>query len=143
MRRRDLSIPTICGSVIVPAVLMLCALGCGGDGGHQYSTISGKVSVNGDLLQNGRIVFRPVDSSAGNGGSSEIVDGEYRLEKVPLGDNVFMFSGWKLTGQTIPGPGGKPEPERASIIPQKILEEGVKRKIEDDSTQDFAIDGPA
>ena len=132
------------GTMVATAVLMMnVLLGCGGGSGSQSATVSGKVSVNGTLLHGGKIVFRPLDPSAGSGGSASIVDGEYRLEEVPLGENIFMFSGWELTGRMIQGPGGKPEPERASAIPKKVLEEGVKRSVEGDSTLDFALGGPA
>jgi hypothetical protein len=53
-----------------------------------------------------------------------------------------MFSGARLTGKSIAGPGGQPEPERVNVIPKKVLEEGVSRTIEESGTQDFALEGP-
>ncbi|MCA9236822.1 MAG: hypothetical protein KDA44_15205 [Planctomycetales bacterium] len=116
--------------------------GCSG-GGRSVATISGEVAVNGEPLQRGKIVYRPVENDAGNGGSADVALGRYQLEEVPLGDNVFTFSGSVETGKTIVGPGGNPEPERANVIPRKILEEGVVRAIDGDGTQDFFLEGPA
>lgn len=114
--------------------------GCGGSAGVG---VSGTVNVNGSPLQSGKITFRPLDSAAGNGGSAEIVDGHYHLTNVPVGRTVFMFSGSVLTGRSISGPGGAPEPERVNAIPQQVLQEGVERGISDSGQQDFSLDGPA
>jgi hypothetical protein len=100
------------------------------------------VKVNGALLQSGKITYRPVASTAGNGGSAEIIAGNYQLADVPIGANVFTFSGSVLTGKSIPGPGGNPEPDRKNAIPQQILKEGVEREISASGPQDFSLDGP-
>lgn len=114
--------------------------GCGGSTGVG---VSGTVSVNGSPLQSGKITFRPLNSAAGNGGSTEIVDGQYHFTDVPVGANVFTFSGSVLTGKSISGPGGAPEPERVNAIPRQVLREGVEREISDSGPQDFSLDGPA
>lgn len=114
--------------------------GCGGSAGVG---VSGNVNVNGAPLKSGKITFRPLNSAAGNGGSAEIVDGQYHLADVPVGSNVFTFSGSVLTGKSISGPGGAPEPERVNAIPQQVLREGVEREISDSGPQDFSLDGPA
>lgn len=115
-------------------------VGCGGSTGVG---VSGTVSVNGSPLRSGKITFRPLNSAAGNGGAAEIVDGRYQLENVPVGANVFTFSGSVLTGKSISGPGGVPEPERVNAIPQQVLREGVEREISGSGPQDFSLDGPA
>ncbi len=116
------------------------SLGCGGGAGH--ATVSGVVSVNGEPIKSGRIVYRPLQRSAGNGGSAEIADGNYQLKDVPTGRSVFMFSGSALTGKTIPGQGGRPETERVNVIPRDVLRDGVEREIESDGPQDFSLEGP-
>ena len=115
-------------------------LGCGG--GNDGVTISGTVSVNGKPLQNGKIMVRPLGSAVGSGGSAEVVDGNYQLQDVPLGSNAFTFSGSALTGKSIAGPGGAPEPERVNAIPRQILQEGVEREVPEAGTQDFSLEGP-
>jgi hypothetical protein len=114
-------------------------VGCGGSAGVG---VSGTVNVNGAPLQTGKITFRPLVPAAGNGGSAQIVDGNYQLTDVPIGANVFTFSGSVLTGKSIPGPGGAPEPERVNAIPRQILIEGVEREISASGPQDFSLDGP-
>lgn len=98
--------------------------------------------VNSKPLTNGMIVFRPLAPGVGSGGSANVKGGNYQLDKVPLGRSVFTFSGTVLTGNTIPGPGGNPEPERVNVVPQKVLQEGVERTIEGDCIQDFLLEGP-
>jgi len=115
--------------------------GCGG-GDASHAIISGSVTINGAPLKEGKIVVRSLDAGAGKGAFAEVVDGQYELTKVPIGSNIFTFSGSTLTGKSIPGPGGQPEPERANVVPRKILQDGIERKIESDGTQDFSLEGP-
>lgn len=124
---------------IVCATLATC--GCGGSG-RPEAELTGTITVNGQPLETGRIVFRPATSGSGNGGNAPVQAGRYRLSAVPLGTIVFTFSGSRLTGKTIPGPGGAPEPERISVIPRKVLDEGVEREIAASGVQDFALSGP-
>lgn len=101
--------------------------------------IHGTVTVAGTPVEEGKIVYRSMDSASGSGGSASIANGEYQLDDVPIGRCVFTFSGVKLTGKTIPGPGGQPEPERVNVIPQQVLRDGVERDVQGSGTQDFAL----
>ncbi|MBA4106246.1 MAG: hypothetical protein C0485_10850 [Pirellula sp.] len=125
---------------IVP-ILIAALTGCGG--GRHGAALSGTVTVGGVPLEKGKIVFRPVDPALGNGGSADVIEGSYQLEGVSIGQCVFTFSGSKLTGRSITGPGGAPEPERANVIPQQALRDGVEREITESGTQDFSLEGPA
>lgn len=112
-------------------------MGCGG--GNAVD-IHGTVSVAGTPVEAGKIIYRSMESASGSGsgGSASVVNGEYQLDGVPIGRCVFTFSGVKLTGKTIPGPGGQ-QPERVNVIPQQVLSDGVERDIQGSGTQDFAL----
>lgn len=135
---------TFVAAVFLRAVALLAltsAVGC--EGGRSGVTISGQVSVNGSPVESGRIMVRSLDSmAAAPTSSADVLDGRYELNDVPVGRNVFSFSGAALTGKSIAGPGGAAEPERVNVIPRTILDQGVERTIEGGGPQDFALDGP-
>lgn len=60
------------------AAVLSTVVGCGGGKG----TVTGKVTVDGKPLPSGRISFVP---SKGQGVGGEIKDGQYTVEKVPVG----------------------------------------------------------
>jgi hypothetical protein len=141
----DLRLYSFARAITAGMALVLAAgalPGCGSSGGP-HATISGSVTVNGEPLKDGKIMCRPMGTGSGQGKSAAVVEGRYKLADVPIGSDVFTFSGAKVTGKSIRGPGGQPEPERVNVIPRKVLHEGVERKIEANGTQDFALEGPA
>lgn len=140
MNPRVQSRTRVVASLVIALAAAAAPAGCGASGSQ--ATVSGSVTVNGQRLESGKIVARPLEPGAGNGSSADVVEGAFRLERVAIGRNVFTFSGSKLTGKSIDGPGGQPEPERANIIPQQVLREGVERTIDGDSVQDFLLEGP-
>lgn len=115
--------------------------GCGG-GGPDYptATISGTVNVNGTPVDEGTLTFLPTGAKLGNGGTAEIVGGNYTAKQVPIGENVFTFYARVKTGKMIPGPSGAPEPEWKMLIPVKYQTEGIAREISESGTQDFSIE---
>jgi hypothetical protein len=60
------------------AVAMVCTSGCGGDG-LSRGAVSGRVTIGGQPLSGGRVLFLPVAPNQGPTVSAAIVDGEYRL----------------------------------------------------------------
>lgn len=62
------------------ASLIVTLVGCGGS----KTTITGKVTIDGQPLPAGRIAFVPSKGGAGVG--AEIKDGQYTVEKVPYGN---------------------------------------------------------
>lgn len=70
------------------AVSLCAATGCGGGKGK----ISGKVTLDGQPLQAGRISFVP---SKGTGATTEIKNGEYSVEQIPPGEvKVTVDTKW-------------------------------------------------
>jgi hypothetical protein len=62
------------------AIAMACSTGCGGDG-LARAPIKGQVTIGGQPLASGRILFMPVAPNQGPTVSAPIVDGEYTLPR--------------------------------------------------------------
>ncbi len=62
------------------AFLIVTLVGCGGS----KTTITGKVTIDGQPLPAGRIAFVP--GKGGTGVGADIKDGQYTVEKVPYGN---------------------------------------------------------
>ena len=65
--------------------------GCSGDGTVR---ISGKVTVDGEIVETGSIAFAPADGKTSVEGA-EIINGEYSA-KVPPGDKIVRIRGMRL-----------------------------------------------
>jgi len=76
-------------SVIAFAIMAMS--GCFSDGTVR---ISGKVTVDGELVETGSIAFAPADGNTSVEGA-EIVNGEYKA-KVPPGEKIVRIRGMKL-----------------------------------------------
>jgi len=72
-------------------VALLLTAGCSSDGTVK---ISGKVTVDGEVVETGSIAFAPADGKTSVEGA-EIVNGEYKA-KVPPGDKIVRIRGMRL-----------------------------------------------
>src|SRR5262249_44927245 len=121
--------------------MSICVIaGCGDHRNYEYTSISGQVTFDGKPVQQGRISFFPSESGHGAGGSAPIVDGRYQLDEVPRGRNGFIFSASVETGKLATGVTGEKMPERVSLLPERYRTEGVVREIDQNTTQDFALE---
>lgn len=73
------------------ALIILAVSGCFGDG---MVNVSGKVTVDGAIVESGSIAFAPADGKTAVEGAV-IEDGQYRA-KVPPGDKIIRIRGMKL-----------------------------------------------
>jgi hypothetical protein len=62
------------------AIALVCSAGCGGDG-LARAPIKGQVTIGGQPLASGRILFMPVAPNKGPTVSAPIVAGEYTLSR--------------------------------------------------------------
>lgn len=113
--------------------------GCGERNAFPTTSISGVVTLDGELINHGIITFVPADSGHGSGGSGPIIDGAYQLKEVPTGTVGFTFSASQETGKLIDGPGGQKEPERINPVPSRYRTEGVIEEIGDGGQRDFEL----
>jgi hypothetical protein len=76
--------------LFVPLLALLCFAGCGADD----TTVAGKVTYNGEPVEEGAITFRPADGK-GQSFGAPIVNGEYFAEKGSPGKRTAVIVGVK------------------------------------------------
>ena len=125
----------IVGLTVLPLVAVFLA-GCGGDAVGR-APIVGQVSIGGQPLANGRIVFVPIAPNEGPAASAAIVNGRYELDQadgpvvgpnrveieadlgVALDDEVAIAKlGGRLPPQPIP-----PQYNRQSTLVFEVLDD--------------------
>jgi hypothetical protein len=76
----------------------------GGCGSSNRGAVTGKVTVNGELLKEGQLSFVPVDPSLGPSAGATIINGEYKIDgaKGPLaGEYLVQINAFRKTGKKI------------------------------------------
>jgi hypothetical protein len=74
----------------------------GGCGSSNRGAVKGKVTVNGEPLQEGQLAFVPLDPSLGPSAGAGIINGEYKIDaaKGPLaGQYKVQINAFRKTGQ--------------------------------------------
>ncbi len=99
---------------------LLLLTGCSGDGRR---AVSGEVSLDGEAVSGGSIVFLPAGGDEGSKGAAEIVDGKYAIpaeQGLPPGSYRVEIRWAKPTGKQVPsGDPGMMMDERAEAMPAK------------------------
>jgi hypothetical protein len=124
-------------------VMAELALGCG-DGGR--AAVSGRVTLDGEPLQEGSITFVPADGNPGPTAGGAIRDGKYRLDSrngPAVGKNRVEIRSVVRTGRRIPDP-RMPRltiDETRSVVPKRYnAESDLVRDIASGSnTFDFEL----
>lgn len=104
----------------MPAFLLLALfLGLAGCGDSTISRVSGKVSVDGNLVPEGAIGFYPVDGKSQTTGGM-IKDGEYSV-LVPVGEMTVQINAPKVIGKKklYDVPGSKEYEIKAESLPAR------------------------
>ena len=101
------------------ALLLALTFGCAG---NKPKSVSGKVTLDGELVKGGSIVFLPAEGD-GTKGAAEIVDGSYLIgadNGLKPGKYRVEISWFKPTGRKIPSadPGFTTD-ETREVIPAK------------------------
>jgi hypothetical protein len=107
---------------VLTACLALTAAGCGGGGdGPKLYSVSGKVTLDGEPVKEGRILFR---MTGGNGRSysAPITDGSYEL-KSEAGSAAVEITASRIIPGKIDKSNGTPEPVGEMYIPKKYNSE--------------------
>lgn len=131
--------------VTLLTLLLVAFAGCG-ESGPTRGDVQGAVTVGGEPIEEGAIVFTPVEGVEGAPMQYKITDGSYvSSEKgVPIGKNSVYISGVKATGkQSFNFVTGEMSDDFMEIVPAKYnekttLEVEVK---EGENTFDFELDG--
>ena len=110
--------------VFLPLVLSLQS-GCGG-GGADRGAVNGTVKLDGKLLEEGSILFTPVEGTRGSVSGGKIVNGRYELSTKTgptVGRNRVEIRAMRKTGKMVPKALGRPGevvPERVEAIPPRF-----------------------
>lgn len=115
------------GALVAP-LLLVC--GCSpAANAHPTARLEGKVTIDGQSVQRGRIQFYP--TKLGQPDDAEIDGGHYVAEHVPSGKVRVSFTAVKETGKMI-NEHGQATPETVSIIPAKY-QSGIEIEVNGDN----------
>ncbi|MEX2306872.1 MAG: hypothetical protein WD738_04735 [Pirellulales bacterium] len=111
--------------VILMFLPFVCVPGCGRS---SQCTVSGKLTFNGQPIQDGSIRFFPVDGTDGHGAVAKIENGQYTItsqSNFRSGKYAVQITALRKTGRMIaprevmPGDDGSPAEEVIQFIPSK------------------------
>ena len=127
------------GCLLLP---FLAALGC--SGGNR-AAVTGKVTVDGQPLEQGRIMFVPDQANPGPTAGGPIVNGSYTVPAangVFIGKNTVQINAVRKTGKKIQSPFGPGLiDDVAEVIPQRYnTKSEISREIKPGKNQlDFDL----
>ena len=110
--------PPVCATCIV--LVSLLSAGCGGStDAPDLFPVTGKVTFDGEPVEEGRIQFRQKEGSH-RAFSGQIVKGEYRLEAEPGPMDVQIYASRPVPGKfDTSNPDEDPQPVGEMYIPEK------------------------
>jgi hypothetical protein len=124
---------------LAAAVILCC--GCGPSvNEHPTAKLAGRVTVDGQQVDEGQIQFLPLGKGPGSGQAADgaISKGSYAADRVPVGKVRVTFSAFRKTGKMI-NEGGHVFPELVTIIPEKY-QQGIDIDVSGDNpSQDFSL----
>jgi hypothetical protein len=133
---------------IVMALVCLAEVGCG-PSGPERASVSGKVTLDGKLIEQGTINFLPAEGNAGPSTGGVITNGRYDIRKVDgpvLGKARIELRAWRKTGRQIPNPmsAGSMMDEKVEAFPKTFNDEStlLKEVESGHNTFDFELDSP-
>jgi hypothetical protein len=122
------------------AAAILCC-GCGhAVNEHPTAKLAGRVTVDGQQIDEGQIQFLPLGKGPGSGQAADgpILQGGYAADRVPIGKVRVTFAAFRKTGRMI-NEGGHVFPELVSIIPDKY-QQGMDIEVSGDNlSQNFVL----
>jgi hypothetical protein len=123
---------------IIAAVFLIAQIGCG-----QSSSISGKVTFDGDPVAKGSISFQPADGKGPSSGG-EILNGNYAVDDIQPGTKVVQIVGVKQA-QSVPRTSDEVanqsnQPESSQLIPANSSGNNQEFTVTSgEQTKDFAL----
>jgi hypothetical protein len=99
------SIACLAVSIVCVSVVLLGS-GCGRTS-RGNSTVSGQVKLDGKPVEQGSILFLPMQGAKGREASGPIERGVYKLSAVAVGQNRVEIRTMRKTGQKVPMPYAK------------------------------------
>jgi hypothetical protein len=131
--------------ILFPLVLLLLS-GCG-SGGADRGAVSGTVKIDGKLLEQGSILFTPIEGTHGSVAGGKIENGRFQFSAKTgpaLGRNRVEIRAMRKTGKMVPKAFGRPGemvPEQVEAIPPRFnAKSELKVEIKPgDNTADFEV----
>lgn len=132
-------------AMVLPALV----IGCGGSGGPEMATVTGKVTYQGKPLTKGTISFISTDPSRSNANSVIGPDGSYSLQTTNPGDGAVVGDYKVIVSDVDPNSlntaaPGEPVKKQERLIPEKYENpdsSGLTRKVESGrNTFDIALE---
>lgn len=125
---------------LVLPVLIALVSGCGGGDGVEKTTITGKVTFDGEVVDTGDIVLEPV-SGTGPSAGGNIKDGTFSID-CPVGEMLVRITAARDTGKTV----NSAIPGETEAVTEQYIPEcyNTQSKLEvtidgSKSTHDFAL----
>jgi hypothetical protein len=109
----------LCTPGMLAMILAVAPAGC--NRGPAIGTVTGDVTLDGQPVKDGHVLFSPLDGNGQTGGGS-IREGKLLAEKVPVGKMKVELHGNKLTGKKYKAydtPESPWENEVAELLPSK------------------------
>jgi hypothetical protein len=110
---------------ILLSAMLLFAFGCGGAGSNR-GNVKGTVKLDGKPVEQGSILFTPMDGTSGSVAGGEIINGQYQLASKSgpaIGWNRVEIRAMRKTGQMVQkafAPPGEMIPEQVEAVPPKF-----------------------
>ena len=119
----------------IPCLLLIALAGCGGG---DRRAVEGTVTLDGQPLEGGEIVFRPIDNTEGPSAGSDIADGRFAIasQDVPfVGEYRVEIRAWRPTGRRLDPDSGEMVTFSEQFLPPRYNERSELRET-------VAPDGP-
>jgi hypothetical protein len=131
--------PTVSQNKLLGTLLTVVVVaGCGSKPEFPGAHLAGAVTIDGQPVQDGSIVFTPTGGAHGQTVGATITAGRYDCPYVPLGDSLVQIYALRPTGKTVEVMGSM-KPEMQDLVPVKDRD-GIKFKVEGENlNQDFAL----
>ena len=132
---------------LLTITLLTCLTISGCKGGQNTKVVYGTVTVGGEPVQSGEVIFVPIEGTPGPRSMGKIQDGSYRVEArggVTLGTHrVEVFAEGK-TGNMVPGREGAMVEEKGRLGPPVYATEQspLRLTVSKQETGEFNIEIP-
>jgi hypothetical protein len=105
--------------ICLPLAAIPLTLGCGGNGPARYE-VSGQIAYDGQPVDNGDIIFSPVDRATGIAVGSPIIDGRYEIDA-----SSGLIAGKYTVDITAQRPSGKKNAGEGTTPPTDLMEQYI------------------
>jgi hypothetical protein len=120
------------------SLAIVALLGCSSKPTYPGAHLAGTVSIDGQPVQEGSIVFTPTGAAQGRTVGTKISAGRYDCPYVPLGESLVQIYALRPTGKMIEVMGSM-KPEMQDLVPRKDRD-GSKIEVQGNNlNQDFAL----